>query len=152
MKVSWHLNKEVDVLVKQVYAYVFYQGEHNLRVLVLRDRTSFTLPGGKPEGSESPPETLHREVFEEARVRLVNPVYLGYQRVDSDPSSSASSYAQLRYVAQLACEEPMEPDPATGRMYERRWCTLEEALMCLNWGSEGGRQIQDAFSFAKSVY
>ena len=49
-------------------------------VLITQDGKSWSLPAGRPEGSESWEETLRREVREEACVEVTDAKLLGFER------------------------------------------------------------------------
>lgn len=95
--------------------------------LVSTDGHAWTLPGGHPEGAESPEQTLAREVLEEACAEVLACHLLGWQRVD-DPREPA--YLQLRYVAQVRL---LEFRPEHEVRY-RRLVPPHDFLSTLSWG------------------
>lgn len=96
-------------------------------VLVSKDGKDWTLPGGRPEASESPTDTLIREVLEEACATVNRNTYLGAQRVDD--TRTQSTYYQLRYLAHVELQA-FEPK---FEMLHRR-CENPEAARNILWG------------------
>lgn len=123
--------------VRQVYAFIFAKDG---RILLQDDDGRHNLPGGKPEGGEDPLSTLEREAWEESRVRLCTPHYLGYQRVEW----KGEVFAQLRYAALIDHFLPKAPDPATGRIYGRLWVPPPLVNYLLDWGNAGKGQLTRA--------
>src|SRR5262249_13844456 len=56
--------------------------EHRKIVLVSGNGQHWNLPGGHLSPDETPEQALEREVWEEARVRVVRSTYIGCQRID----------------------------------------------------------------------
>ena len=68
------------------------------RCWYLKTDTPGRFRGGHPEASETPEQTLAREVMEEACAEVLACTLLGWQRVD-DPREPP--YLQLRYAARV---------------------------------------------------
>jgi len=125
--------------VRQAYVFAFSQSGC---VVVLRDREHCFLPGGKPETcDEDIFATARRETLEEASIIVGDMTYLGYV----DLAEADCRYAQVRLVGSLEEERDGQPDPATGRTYERLYLTCDEAIHALNWGTHGEPQVRAAF-------
>ena len=92
---TWHPSEQTPNLPTQISGYVFDKN----KLLIVRTKDHWTIPGGKPEVGETFVQTLHREVLEEAQVEITNTYYLGYAS-SRDLLSGQVSY-QLRYRAQL---------------------------------------------------
>ncbi|WP_424949567.1 NUDIX hydrolase [Deinococcus sp.] len=96
-------------------------------VLVSEDGLAWNLPGGHPEGNETPQQTLAREVLEEACAEVLTCHLLGWQRVQ-DPRELP--YLQLRYVARIRLLD-FRPEYET---LHRRMVLPQEFLNVLSWG------------------
>ena len=96
-------------------------------VLVSTDGHAWTLPGGRPEGAETPEQTLAREVLEEACAEVLTCTLLGWQRVD-DPREPP--YLQLRYAARV---RPNDFLPGHETLH-RRLVSQQKVLSVLSWG------------------
>jgi ADP-ribose pyrophosphatase YjhB (NUDIX family) len=59
------------------------------------------LPGGHPEGNETPQEALVREVWEEACAVVERAAYLGAQQVTDE---HGKTYYQTRFWARVKLE------------------------------------------------
>ncbi|WP_282020741.1 NUDIX hydrolase [Planomicrobium okeanokoites] len=68
ISLSWEPYRKMksNDIVTSVHGYCFFEGKV---VLVHVDGRGFNVPGGHIESGESPEETLHREVYEEAYVK-----------------------------------------------------------------------------------
>ena len=111
--------------VRQVSGVCFTQAGEV--VLVSEDGHAWTLPGGRPEASETPEQTLAREVLEEVCAEVLACTLLGWQRVD-DPREPP--YLQLRYAARVRLNG-FRPRHET--LY-RRLVSRREVLSVLSWG------------------
>ncbi len=86
------------ISISQVTGYCVDDGG---RVLLVKNKRGWGFPGGHPESGETPEETLHREVGEEACVKIKQPVLIGYMEVKDPENESVEGkhYIQLRYKA-----------------------------------------------------
>jgi ADP-ribose pyrophosphatase YjhB (NUDIX family) len=99
--------------ITSVRAVVFHQNA----VLVVQDKKKehFVVPGGRCEENESLAETLHREVLEETRWTIANPIYFGFAHFHHlAPRPAAYAYPhpdffQLFYVATADQHFPDRP-------------------------------------------
>jgi ADP-ribose pyrophosphatase YjhB (NUDIX family) len=72
-------------------------------ILVSRDGELWGLPGGRPEGDESPEETLRREILEEACANVTEAQLLGFCRI-SDIGGPGAGIVKVRSVFLAAVE------------------------------------------------
>ncbi len=86
------------------------------------------LPGGHPEGNETPLEALVREVWEEACAVVESAVYLGAQSVADE---RGRVYYQTRFWAKVRLE-PFEPRFETSR---RLLVEPADFVDTLNWST-----------------
>lgn len=107
-------------------------------VLVSGNETDWTLPGGSPEEQETLEEALAREVWEEARARIVNCTYIGCQRVE-DPGrhDGPTLYYQTRFWARVEMA-PFSPQFET---VARKLVRPDEFLSTLTWGHSAMARI-----------
>lgn len=78
----------------QVSGYIF--NEKN-QLLIVKNNSTWTIPGGHPEVNETKIETLIREVKEEACITIKDINYLGAVEV----IENNEAYYQLRYIAKV---------------------------------------------------
>ena len=94
---QWYPSEILPSLpVTQVSGFIF---DKEKRLLLVKNKSGWTLPGGKPESNEQPLDTLYREVLEEASVSVSDPKFLGFVKVTA--SGSKQVFSQLRYIALL---------------------------------------------------
>jgi 8-oxo-dGTP pyrophosphatase MutT (NUDIX family) len=105
--------------------------EHRKIVLVTRDGQRWDMPGGKPEHGESLEEALAREVWEEARARVVRSQYIGCERID-DPNhpDGPRTYYQARFWARVE----VYPFKALFETTDRQLVDTDTLLSTLHWG------------------
>ena len=99
------------------------------RIVLVEDEATAErmLPGGHPEASETPQETLTREVWEEACAVVQKSVYLGVQQVND----GEQRYYQMRFWARVKLE-PFVPHFETSR---RLLVDPEDVISTLNWST-----------------
>ncbi len=104
------------------------------------------MPGGTPEGKETPEETLIREVDEEADLELQDLQPLGYQKIEN--LDNGQIFYQLRYFAKIKKIKPQTIDPANGKINERKFIAPEYFSKYCPWGNVG----EEAIRLAKEIY
>ena len=147
---TWHNgNVPEGMKVTQVYGLVFTKdGRLLLRVEKKEDRIKYSLAGGKPELDEDREGTLKREFLEEVNTTLQDGAFVvGYQQVDEEDGSPP--YAQMRMSAIIDSIGIRQPDPDTGKTYDRLLTTPKRAIELLNWGEVGESQVNEALRIAK---
>ncbi|MFC5144844.1 NUDIX hydrolase [Streptomyces aureoversilis] len=124
--------------VTQAWGWLF-AGDGRVLVLIGQDTGSACLPGGTVESADhgSPVRTLRREAWEKARVRLGEPLHLGYL----DDNTDNRRCARARYAAAITSWEPPALDEATGQTYARLLATPEQTAQLFDWGAEAAAQI-----------
>ncbi|WP_235484588.1 NUDIX hydrolase [Streptomyces roseoverticillatus] len=135
----WHSGPvPAGLPVKQAWGWLFAT-DGRILVLIGQDTGSACLPGGTVEPADhgSPARTLRREVWEEARVRIGDPLYLGYLHDDT----CSRHCARARYAALITDWEPPSRDEATGQTYTRVLATPEQAAQLFDWGNEAASQL-----------
>lgn len=138
--------------ITQIYGICF---NDRGKILVCRELDkSWQLPGGTPEPSESPEETLRRELLEEVNVKVKNIKPLGVQKVEfpGNPNKDEGEvFYQARYVCQLDKLLPLTPDSATGETWERKFVPADQIVEYIKWGDVGEAMFKDAIEKFKSL-
>ncbi len=134
----WHTHPvPAELPVTQVWGWLFAE-DGRVLILIGQDTGSACLPGGTAEPDDSTPEqTLRREAWEEARVRISDPLYLGYLH----DNTNNSRCARARYAAQITGWKPPGRDEATGQTYARLLATPEQTAQLFDWGDEAACQL-----------
>ncbi len=114
----------------------------NQEVLICREteEEGWKLPGGRPENSETPIETLERELMEEVDVKVGNIKAIGTQRVDfpNNPKQlEGDLFYQVRYFCKIEKILPQTIDPDTSVLYDRKFIPITELNNYLKWGEIG---------------
>lgn len=120
----------------QVSAYVFNE---NNQLLIVKNGSTWTIPGGHPEKGETKLETLERELMEEACVTLKEINYLGaVEVVEND-----ETYYQLRYTAFV---KEILPFKKEWEIDERKFIDIEDLPNYIKWskGITFASQIESA--------
>lgn len=99
--------------------------------------SGWILPGGTIEEGETPEDTLHREVMEEADITIENITLLGGQRCYLLDKPEEKTNSQLRFVCLIKKILSQTPDPDNGMMIERKFVKPEKLNNYLKWGLIG---------------
>lgn len=121
-----------------VQAYGFCMAGDLVCVLQSPDTGDIMLPGGTVEDSESPEETLRREVMAEADLDVAVPELLGVQRVDynaTHPNYEAKRIYQARFAASVRDAGFLGDDPSEGFSFNRCFVPADEVAELLGWGN-----------------
>lgn len=138
--------------VTQCYGICF---DENDKILVAREpEKPWSLPGGRPENNETPVETLRRELREEVNIEVKNIRLLGVQRVEypNNPNSSEGEcYYQARFVCEFKKMLTTLPDPATGKVFEKKFVPSSQITEYVQWGELGASMFRDAIKLHKGT-
>lgn len=153
LKLTWVGGKmpPKEMEIRQVYGVVFSRdGRVLLRLERKESGDEYSLAGGTPEiFDEGLEATLRREMLEEVNVKLEDELVLvGYQMVEGD--GERPTYAQLRLTGKISEIGEKQPDPDTGRTYERLLISPKRAIELLGWGEIGEKIICEAVEIAKT--
>lgn len=124
------------------------------KILIIKDKARWQIPGGTPEKGETPEQTLKREMIEEAQAEIGRIVPLGVQEVnyfDNPNKKQGDLFYQYRYVAFIKKLNPMQPDPATGRLNERKFVSFDEIDDYVKWGKVGQEMFKDAQVLVETI-
>lgn len=116
------------------------------KILLIKDKR-WQIPGGTPEAGELPAEVLKRELIEEAQVEVNELIPLGVQEVkypNNPDKKQGDLFYQYRYIAFIKKINPTQPDPATGKEYERKFVSFDEIDDYVKWGAVGREMFRDA--------
>jgi 8-oxo-dGTP pyrophosphatase MutT (NUDIX family)/catechol 2,3-dioxygenase-like lactoylglutathione lyase family enzyme len=109
-KRTWFTEKEIraehkDLSIRQTYLWLISSDN---KVVIVGDGGKWQLPGGKPAEDESISDTLKRECWEEAGLKLdeyaAKPALFGYYLIENDVNpkwKSGDPYLQIRYVLKV---------------------------------------------------
>jgi len=115
-------------LTTQVHGVCFT--EHRKIVLVTVGEGRWNLPGGRPEDGETLEAALQREVWEQARARVVRSQYIGCQQVEDLDAVGPKLYYQARLWARVE----VYPFKALFETSDRKLVEPGEFLDSLFWG------------------
>lgn len=86
--------------ISQVSAFCLDKGN---KILIIKNKHGWGLPGGHPEAGETAEQALKREIKEEADCTISDHWLVGYIEVDDPENKSVEGrdYFQLRYLCRL---------------------------------------------------
>ncbi|MFA5828388.1 MAG: NUDIX hydrolase [Candidatus Shapirobacteria bacterium] len=119
--------------IKQAYGVCVNDDKETL-IYRAPGKTNWNLPGGTPEGNESPIETLKRELIEEVDIEVERIKPLGVQKV---VFSDGVIFYQARFYCKIKKILSQTVDPATGLLNERKFVKIAELNKYLKWGEIG---------------
>ena len=123
-KIRWIENFDLTTQkYKQVSGYVF---NDNNELLIVKNKDTWTIPGGHPEVYEYTTGTLIREIMEEACVSINKIKYLGAVEV----VENNETYYQLRYIARVKDVLEFVKEWETS---ERKFVKLEDLNQYIKW-------------------
>ena len=122
MKSIWHKDANFQHLnpITQVYGVCF---DKKGKILILKESSKgWNKPGGKPKSSETPIQTLRRELAEEVDIEIDKYRMIGYYKV----ILNNSIFYQLRFACRVKTINQQTPDPASDSLNERRFIMSNE--------------------------
>ena len=128
----------------QVSGYIFNDKNE---MLIVRNKDTWTVPGGHPEKGETRIQTLKRELMEEGYVTLKNIHYLGSVEV----VENGETYYQTRYVAFV---DKVLPFKEEYEISERKFVKPIDLIKYIKWanGITFKAQIKSAEEYLKCSY
>ncbi len=140
---SWYETNDFSGMkkVKQCYGICF---DKRGKILIVKNKGKWSLPGGTPEKGETFEETLIREIDEEADVNIKNIKPLGYNKIEEIKFGKKSVFYQLRFIAEISKIKKQTIDPATNTQFERRFINPKDFLTYTLWGRHGETMIKRA--------
>ncbi len=127
-------NEEKELPVTQMSCICF---DNQGKVLIVSDRPDrWIIPGGKPEEGETMEESVRREELEEACVELGEVKFVGMMKVhfqDNPNKDEGDNFLQARFVGNISNILESKEDPATGRIFERKFVSSEEFSSYIKW-------------------
>ncbi|KKQ75388.1 MAG: hypothetical protein US96_C0012G0017 [Candidatus Woesebacteria bacterium GW2011_GWB1_38_5b] len=133
--------------ITQVYGVCF---DDKGQILICREgnEASWIIPGGHPEAGETIEQTLQRELLEEVDIKVKDIKILGVQKVEV-PSNPEATHFQVRCICKIDELLPQTPDPASGKVWERKLVPVEQINDYVKWGKTGEAIFSDAINLWK---
>ena len=126
--------KIVITNVTQVLGICFNSKEEVM--VVSSNPNKWFLPGGKPEKGENYEQTLKRELYEEACIKIsaFSPIAFIRVRFPENPNlTEGEEFFQVRYACKISEIEEMRVDPATNILFERKFISPEKFTEYIKW-------------------
>ena len=133
-KILWKENFNLTIeKYTQVSGYIFNEKDE---LLIVKNKDTWTIPGGHPELYEYTIGTLVREIMEESSVSIKDIKYIGAVEV----CELNDKYYQLRFVARVDKIHKFAKEYETS---ERKFVKLEELKKYIKW--------HDGITFKKQI-
>lgn len=132
--------------IKKVHGLCF-NNDGELLIIKKNHNSGWTLPGGTHRLYETTIDTLTREAYEEASVRLSCPKILGYKAncVDIVSESKHSGY-NLLYFAMISDIYKQKKDPSSNKLRKRKFIDPEKFSLYIDANKLNHIMLQDAFN------
>lgn len=119
------------IKITQVSAYCLFNG----KLVLVRNKRGWGIPGGHPESGETVEQTLARELNEEADIKenQYTAKLIGWMKAE-DPNNQGAEgkeYAQLRYLVTLNTLPKFVPDE---EIFERTLIEIDDFSKYISWG------------------
>lgn len=129
---NWYAGSSVpNIKVSQVSAFCIYQG----KLVIVRNKRGWTIPGGHPENGETIDTALERELEEEADIKKgFEAKIIGWMKV-SDPLNDGregKESAQIRFLVVTNELPEFVPDD---EIFERKLINIDEFDQYISWAS-----------------
>ncbi len=141
--IFWHETSDFSNMknVSQCYGVCF---DKKGKILIVKNKGKWSLPGGTPEKGETFEQTLIREVDEEADVDIINIRPIGYNKIDEIKNGKKYVFYQLRFITKISKIKKQTLDPATNTQFERKFINPKDLLSYTHWGKTGEAMIKRA--------
>lgn len=141
-KLTWLPDEPIEKCTPVTQAYGFcFDKEGELLIIKSLNQNNWQVPGGTPEGDETPVEALVREVEEEANAEIEDIHYLGSQKVVEE---DGTTYFQFRYAAKVTNLNERKPDPDKGVVIPRQFIDPKDYRKVSGWGPMADDMIKRA--------
>ncbi|HBP51220.1 TPA: hypothetical protein DD455_02730 [Candidatus Shapirobacteria bacterium] len=130
---------DTNLHISQVSAFCLYQG----KLVLVKNKRGWSIPGGHPEVSETVNQTLSRELEEEACLKPqdYSSILIGWMKVE-DPQNQGiegKQYIQLRFLVRINNLPPFIPDD---EIFDRTLINLDNINRYITWASSPTGQAQ----------
>lgn len=138
---TWYLTTEIPKdkeNIKQSSVYCYKDGK--FAIVRKKGSKNWSIPGGHLEENEDPKETVIRESYEEAYIKIENPIMLGYQKIEK---ADGTHIYQLRWVAKV---QDILEFKGEYEIEEMKFITPDEFFDYISWwgNSSGGKAELEA--------
>lgn len=146
---KWNLNNDFSNCenVIQVYGIIF--NEEN-KVLLVKIKGDWRIPGGHIEDNETYEQALEREIFEETNVKIKFLKKIGFLEVRQIKNNFLSeTFYQLIYNGTIKelCER--KNDPSNGEIGEIKFVNIEDFPKYIPWEEVGEKIVKDCLNRLK---
>ena len=139
--ITWLPDIDINSISPVTQSYGFcYNDENELLVVETLTSGKWQVPGGHLEASETAVDTLHREIIEEADVKIKDIIYLGAQKITNNQDDKFEY--QVRYAARVEAVLPRTPDPDKGFIIPRKFVDPYTYNQLADWGVIGDELIR----------
>lgn len=102
---------------------------------------SWTIPGGTIEKGETPIQTLHREVDEEASILIEEVSFISAVYAEYKDNWKKNTHL-FRYFGIIKEEKELKKDPAINKYWKRKYIDPKEFSKFVSWGKSGVYMVE----------